>query len=216
MRVLIVDDHELFRSGLRFQISALDPAIDVVEVDTFTHAIGTLADLAFDLVFLDVMIPDRLDWRETLGMIRALSTPPRVVVLSGNDGALLVQDAIDLGAVAFIPKGLKGDILESALRLVLMGGFSIIPGGSSRAFRSPGVNGGPPPESGNGGDDFFLTPRQQEVLEFINAGLPNRRIATEMDLSEATIKMHIGRLFKALGAQSRTDALAVARKRGLL
>lgn len=220
MRVLIVDDHELFRNGLRFQIAAIDPTIEVVEADTFSDAVRKAGSSpSFDKVFLDVMIPDRLDWREALEAIRARDAPPEAIVMSGSEDPRLVRTAIDLGAAAFIPKSLKGDVLESALRLVLVGGFSIVPIGLGSAFRTSGPDGasaqGSAPVGGEEGN-VPLTPRQQEVLEHINAGLSNRRIADAMDLSEATIKMHIGRLFKVLGAQSRTDALAVARRRGIL
>ncbi|WP_041797481.1 response regulator [Pararhodospirillum photometricum] len=213
MRIMIVDDHELFRNGLRFQLAHIDPSMDILEADTFHDAIR-LADTEprLDKVFLDVMIPD-MDWREALLALRDRAEPPDVVVVSGAGDARTIRAAIDHGACGFIPKSLKGDILESALRLVLVGGFSITPQGVGPAM--PGGSLGSSAPVG-GGEDVPLTPRQREVLNHIHAGLSNRQIAQAMTLSEATIKMHIGRLFKVLGAQSRTDALAVARRKGVL
>lgn len=225
MRILIVDDHELFRNGLRFQINAIDPVIEIVESGSFSGALRLVeAGHQFDKVFLDVMIPDAVDWREALTSVRDQECPPDAIIMSGGDDPRIVRAALDLGAIAFIPKSLSGEILESALRLVLVGGFSLAPQALRQAFVGGGHGGagydGPcSPASAELEDDpgdLPLTPRQREVLQHINSGMSNRRIAEVMDLSEATIKMHIGRLFKVLGAQSRTDALALARKRGIL
>lgn len=220
MRIMIVDDHELFRNGLRFQIAAIDAASEIVEADTFSGALGFVeSGTHFDKVFLDVAIPDELTWRDALLRFREESEVTDVVIMSGGDDTSLMRSAIDLGAVAYIPKSLKGDVLESALRLVLSGDFSILPKVARAAATRPsftplsGLERGPASSSGS---DLSLTTRQREVLEHINAGLSNRRIADLMGLSEATIKMHVGRLFKVLGAESRTDALAVARRSGLL
>ncbi|WP_147163127.1 LuxR C-terminal-related transcriptional regulator [Pararhodospirillum oryzae] len=217
MRIMIVDDHELFRNGLRYQLAHIDPSMEIVEADTFHDAIHLAGSAPrLDKVFLDVMIPD-MDWREALLALRDRPEPPDVVVVSGVGDARIIRAAIDHGACGFIPKSLKGDILESALRLVLVGGFSIAPQGVT-----PAVGGLTLAAGGLGGgavgvaEDVPLTPRQREVLNHIHAGLSNRQIAQAMTLSEATIKMHIGRLFKVLGAQSRTDALAVARRKGVL
>ncbi|ABC23032.1 response regulator [Rhodospirillum rubrum] len=212
MRVMIVDDHELFRNGLRFQLAAIDSTLDVVEADTFEDCIRLATeDGPVSKVFLDLMMPD-MDWREALSALRRLPDPPDVVVLSGADDVAMIRSAIDHGACGYIPKSLKGDVLESALRLILAGGFYITP----EVYRGPRVYDGAVRIMGVGGDDVPLTPRQKEVLAHIDAGLSNRQIAQAMTLSEATVKMHIGRLFKALGAQSRTDALAVARRKGML
>ncbi|MBE1237702.1 response regulator transcription factor [Phaeovibrio sulfidiphilus] len=225
MRLLIVDDHELFRNGLRFQISAIDPTIEIVEASTFSRALRMVeGGSEFDVVFLDIMIPDSVDWKEALVTLRSQDNPPDAVVMSGREEPRIISSAIELGAVAFIPKSLEGDVLESALRLVLVGGFTIAPRSLQRSLAAATQEGARVArrfeyEDGDGDveeDPFSLTPRQREVLEHINSGLSNRRIAEEMNLSEATIKMHIGRLFKVLGAQSRTDALALARRKRIL
>jgi DNA-binding NarL/FixJ family response regulator len=211
MRIMIVDDHELFRNGLRFQLAAIDPELDVLDVDSFEEAIRLASEEGpLDKVFLDLMMPD-MDWRDALAALRRLPEPPDVIVLSGADDVAIIRSAIDNGACGYIPKSLKGDVLESALRLILAGGFYITP----EVFRGPRGGEAVSRPSSNG-EDIPLTPRQREVLAHIDAGLSNRQIAQAMTLSEATVKMHIGRLFKALGAQSRTDALAVARRRGML
>ncbi|WP_413206301.1 response regulator [Rhodospirillum sp. A1_3_36] len=211
MRIMIVDDHELFRNGLRFQLAAIDPELDVLDVDSFEEAIRLASEEGpLDKVFLDLMMPD-MDWRDALSALRRLPEPPDVIVLSGADDVAIIRSAIDNGACGYIPKSLKGDVLESALRLILAGGFYITP----EVFRGP-RGGETVSRPTSNGEDIPLTPRQREVLAHIDAGLSNRQIAQAMTLSEATVKMHIGRLFKALGAQSRTDALAVARRRGML
>ncbi|MCF8482271.1 MAG: response regulator transcription factor [Rhodospirillum sp.] len=211
MRIMIVDDHELFRNGLRFQLAAIDPDLDVLDVDSFEEAIRLASEEGpLDKVFLDLMMPD-MDWRDALSALRRLPDPPDVIVLSGADDVAIIRSAIDNGACGYIPKSLKGDVLESALRLILAGGFYITP----EVFRGPRGTETVSRVPSNG-EDVPLTPRQREVLAHIDSGLSNRQIAQAMTLSEATVKMHIGRLFKALGAQSRTDALAVARRKGML
>ncbi len=213
MRLMIVDDHELFRNGLKFQLGSIDSDLTVLEADTFEDAVRIASENGpVDKVFLDLMMP-AMDWRDAIASLKAVAAPPDIIVLSGTDDVEQIREAIDHGASGFIPKNLKGDVLESALRLILAGGFYITP----EVYRAPRSNAAPmrarrPVE----GTEVPLTPRQREVLSHIDSGLSNRQIAQTMTLSEATVKMHIGRLFKALGAQSRTDALAVARRKGML
>ncbi|MGB0694614.1 MAG: response regulator [Rhodospirillaceae bacterium] len=214
MRILIVDDHELFRNGLRFQLSTIDPEAEILEAETFEEAIQLANENGpVDKILLDLLMPG-MGWREAMSSLRDRDPVPVVVVVSGADDADLVRSAMEAGASGYIPKSMKGDVLESALRLILAGGFYLTPD----VYRfQPNTGASPRPAAASGrATDLPLTPRQREVLAHINAGLSNRQIAQTMNLSEATVKMHIGRLFKVLNAQSRTDALAVARRSGLL
>jgi DNA-binding NarL/FixJ family response regulator len=127
-----------------------------------------------------------------------------VVVLSASLAPEDMQQALDGGATGFIPKTATGPVMLSALRLVLSGGVYVPPEMLA-----------PPPRPDASGE-HPLTPRQIEVLRLLERGDPNKVIARELALSEATVKAHIGAIMRALGVRNRTQAVRAARELGLL
>lgn len=126
VRILIADDHTLFRDGLRLVLAELGPDVEVVEASTYDDTLAMVADEPIDLVLLDLVMPG-LPWTDGLrALIRAAPSVP-VVVLSASDDRRLILEAVRLGARGFIPKTLSGRLMLSALRLVLSGGVYLPP-----------------------------------------------------------------------------------------
>jgi DNA-binding NarL/FixJ family response regulator len=204
MKILIADDHALFREGLRHVLGQLEGVTEVLEAGTCGEALElAAADPALGLVLLDIRMPDMsgLDGLATLVERHPLLP---VVVLSASLAPEDMQQALDGGATGFIPKTATGPVMLSALRLVLSGGVYVPPEMLAPPPR-PEASGEPP-----------LTPRQIEVLRLLERGDPNKVIARELALSEATVKAHIGAIMRALGVRNRTQAVRAARELGLL
>lgn len=226
MRILIADDHELFRDGLRLVLCELDSALEIVEASTFDQAIRRTEDGAvFDLVLLDLVMPG-MTWHEGLTALKRRVGETPLVVLTAAEDRRLVADAVRLGASGFIPKTSSSKVMIGALKLVLSGGVYLppalledtavaqlkqaLPLGSdpAAAGMDPHAPGGATP--GTGG----LTPRQREVLALLGQGKSNKEIARALDLSEGTIKLHVTAILKALRVHNRTGAVVAAARLG--
>lgn len=215
MRVLLIDDHPLILSALQLVIEGLSDNVTVLGVDSAAAARDALkADDAFDLVMLDLQLADA-DGFEVLEEFRAGYPALPVVVISASDRASDVIRAIDLGAMGFVPKRISTDMLSSALKLVMSGGIYVPPMAMSGAEapvkveqapvrQEPAVAAFQPPASLDG---LGLTPRQTDVLALLLQGLPNKLIARELGVSVDTVKDHVAAVLKALGVNSRTQAV---------
>ena len=190
MKVLIADDHALFRDGLGMRLEQIDPNVVILQASSFGQALKILdQEKKIDLVVLDLDMPD-MPWEEGLGEMRKKAECARFVVVSASEDD---------------PK-----ILNSALQLVLDGGTYIPPaliesGGAAQA-------------NGNGAKPKgkTLTNRQAQVLDLVAQGLSNKQIAYEMGVSEATVKLHINALLRSIGVTNRTQAVVTAQKMGLI
>lgn len=231
MKVLLVDDHPLILSALQAVIQSLSDDVTVVGAGSARAAKQTLQrDPDFDLMLLDLQLGDA-DGFDLLSEMREAYPSLPVVVVSASDRASDVIRAIDFGAMGFVPKRASNDTLREALRLVMSGGIYVPP-----MSLGPEV---PPPqarERGVGEETLpavmhvigqsasaggyqtaatlvglGLTPRQTDVLALMLQGKPNKMIAREMSLSVETVKDHVAAVLRALGVNSRTQAvLAVA------
>ncbi len=235
MRLLIADDHELFRDGLRLVLSELDPDLEVLEASTFDEALARVEDPpGVDLVLLDLVMPG-MTWNEGLAALKQrLGTVP-VVVLTAAEDRRLVTDAVRLGASGFIPKTSSGKIMIGALRLVLSGGVYLPPAlledgevatlrqalpigtdddALAAANATAGATAGATAARSTAGSTA-LTPRQSEVLALMGLGNSNKEIARALDLSEGTVKLHVTAILKALKVHNRTGAVVAAARLGL-
>ncbi|MDM4764551.1 response regulator transcription factor [Pelomonas sp. SE-A7] len=214
MRVLLIDDHPLILSALQLVIEGLSDNVSVVGLDNASAARETLrADNAFDLVMLDLQLGDA-DGFDVLEEFRASYPALPVVVISASDRASDVIRAIDLGAMGFVPKRISTDMLSSALKLVMSGGIYVPPMAIGTNESLPAkpeaqpvrqdVQAFQPPASLDG---LGLTPRQTDVLALLLQGLPNKLIARELGVSVDTVKDHVAAVLKALGVNSRTQAV---------
>jgi len=202
VRILIVDDHALFREGLRFLLRDLDPQLEIREAANCGEALA-MAGERFSLVLLDLHMPG-VKGIEALQAVREAFEASRIVVLSGEEDPRLVRQAIDAQAAGFIPKSSTPQVLLSALRLVLADGVYL----PTVALRDldEGLRG---QLSGN------LSGRQVDVLRKAVEGKANKVIARELGISEGTVKAHLAAAFRALGVKNRTEAVYAAARSGL-
>lgn len=219
MRALLVDDHHLFRQGLKFLLADLEQGITFLEADSSAQALAMAGGEPVDLVLLDLKMPGA-DGMAALDAIRAAFESSVLVVLSSEDDPRVIRQAIDTGAAGFVPKSSTPQVLVAALRLVLAGGV-YLPLDVLRAA-SGGRGAGELDELDERAEAALpparidgLSERQREVLLKAVQGKANKVIARELNLSEGTIKAHLSAAFRTLGVQNRTEAVFAAAKVGL-
>lgn len=209
MRILIVDDHDLFRKGLRLLLSGFDAELVVMEAADCAEATA-MAGEPFDLVLLDLHMPGK-SGLDALHSLRPSFESSPIVVLSGEDDPRQVRRAIDAGAAGFIPKSSTPDVLRSALRLVLADEVYLpavaLKGIDDDAGETATVTPGRLAET--------LSERQVDVLRKAVQGKANKVIARELGISEGTVKAHLSAAFRALGVHNRTEAVYAAARCGL-
>lgn len=204
MKILLADDHALFREGIRLVLAQLAPDVEIIEAGSRAAILEQAAahdDLGLLLLDLDLGGEDGFGALELLS--RRYPMLP-VVVLSASDRRADMQRALAGGAMGFIPKSATVPVMLGALRLVMAGGVYVPP-----ALVAGDAAAGPAP---NG---IKLTPRQRDVLELLIAGKSNKAIAAELGLTVATVKAHVTAAFKALNVASRTQAMLAADRLGI-
>lgn len=208
LNILLIDDHELFRAGIKLLLGDLADTIVFSEAANSDQALALAASQHFDVVLLDFHLPG-IGGLKALQLLREQLENAVIVVLSGEEDPALIRQIIDTGAGGFIPKASTHAVMMAALRLVLAGGTYLPPHALTEARREPT----PAPGSGIGLDG--LTQRQTETLKLAIQGKANKVIAREMDVSEATVKAHLSASFRALGVRNRTEAVFAAARIGL-
>jgi len=216
MKVLIIDDHEMLREGLRRVVEQLGaPGESVMVLQAGSYARGV--DIAsqnrdLDLVLLDFNLPNVEGFAALVDLQERFPDLP-VVIVSGQDDPQLMRETLERGALGFIPKTSNGPVILNALRLVLSGG-TYVPR-EAMAARKPA----PPPPPARAPDEALsrlgITPRQADVLSLMLAGKPNKVICRELNLAEGTVKTHIAAILKALNASNRVEAVIAASRLGL-
>ena len=212
MRVLIIDDHPLYRAGVRALLSGLDPELTAADVSNVAEALR-LADMgdSFNLVLLDMNLPgtNRL---EALQQIKAKFESAAVVVVSGDEDSSLILATIDAGAAGFIPKSTDPAVTIQALRLVLAHG-TYLPADALRHV----VDSTPMPLSSDDEPALpELSERQRAVLLQLLQGKANKVIARELGIAEGTVKAHLWSVYQLLGVTSRSQAMCRVHELGLL
>lgn len=216
MRILIVDDHQLFRSGLVLLLSKIYEDVTVSEaVDPETALARIAAEPAFDLVLLDVAMPGM---EELEGLQRIIDRMPSVpvVMLSAVEDSDQVFRAIGMGARGYILKASSEKVLQHAISLAMSGetyipsGVFVADGGRLRPTGDALIHAAPVT-----GPLAVLTDRQRDVLACMMDGSPNKEIARELGLLESTVKAHVKAILKKLGAANRTQASMIATECGL-
>lgn len=208
MRILIGDDHLLFREGLRRLLEQLSANATFSDASTFDEMVVAVegGDI-FDLILIDLQMPG---WPGFSGIERICATVPDtpLVVVSASESQSDVRAALDAGASGYIPKSSSVKIMLSALNLVLAGGIYLPPSviGADTAAAATGESEAPKQSGGA----HLLTQRQWEVLNCLREGKSNKQIAYELGLSEGTVKIHVTAIFKTLGVKNRTQAVIVA------
>ncbi|MGI8427795.1 MAG: response regulator [Solirubrobacteraceae bacterium] len=209
IRVLIVDDHAVVREGLRAFLE-LQAGLEVVgEAGDGEHAVQQALRLEPDVILMDLMMP-KLDGIHAMRELRDVAPRSRVIVLTSflDDDRLL--PAIQAGAAGYLLKNVEPSELARAIHAAHDGEAILDP--SVAAALVQAVARGPSVE----GAGERLTRREREVLERITRGQSNKRIALELEISERTVKAHVGHLLEKLGVSDRTQAAMLAVKNGLV
>ena len=204
-RLLIADDHPLFRGALRESVLGLMHGAEIVEAGTFDEVSAYLENGGdVDLIFLDLTMPGMRGF-SGLMYLRAQYPSVPVVVVSANDEPAAIHRCMEFGASGFIPKTLGVEAMRNAVSRILGGGVWTPPDVDLRV----------------GGDSetvelmtrmATLTPQQVRVLMMLSEGLLNKQIAYQLGVSEATIKAHVSAILQKLGVESRTQAVIAAAK----
>jgi DNA-binding NarL/FixJ family response regulator len=216
MKVLIGDDHRLFRDGIRLQLQEFGEAVSVVDAANFSEVFAGLRDADdMDLALIDLGMPG-MDWREALGVLARDYPSLPVVVVSATDDRGVIMAALELGVAGYIPKTSSGEVMINALRLVLAGGVYLpqeilAHAGGFGAARERSENAEFPGNASSG-----LTPRQLEVLRLIADGKSNKEIGSLLGLSDSTVKTHISSILRTLKSSNRTQAILTASRMGIL
>ncbi len=201
MKVLLADDHALFREGLCHVLSALNTDIVFKHAASISAALTIVkADDSIDLALLDIKMPDT-SGLQGIELLRSVRPALPIVMVSASEDINDVRAALSLGANGFIGKNASASTMVGALRLVLAGEIYV-----------------PPSVLANAYDDQkpSLTVRQHGVLKLMDEGLTNKGIAEQLAISEATVKMHITAIFRALNVSNRTQAVKKAQALRLL
>lgn len=209
MNILIADDHGLFRSGMRLAVQQFAEGgaeVHVVEAADWQAAILLLQqhpDLALALV--DLNMPGMNVHHGLKNLLAAAETVP-VVVVSSSDNLLDMKHALDAGAMGYVSKHEPIQLLIGALRLVLAGGVYVPPVLLQLSEKKNHKDSEALP--------FGLTPRQYDVLQALVTGKSNQQIADLLHLSEATIKAHLGAIYKTLRVSTRREAIQTVKAAG--
>src|ERR1700722_15661346 len=212
MKILIVDDHPIYRKGLIALLDQMEPDTALLQANDAAQALALISgndDL--DVVILDLVIPG-MDGLRAIAEFGKIRPELPVIILSSSENPADVRAALANGALGYVPKSAAEHTLLSAIRVVLNGDIYVPPFVLLQI--GPGHSAGLTVESGS--DRPVLTERQIEVLRRISAGQLNKIIAVELGLSEKTVKSHITAIFKALNVMNRSQAAAVARKAGFI
>jgi len=204
-RLVIADDHPLFRGALREAVAGLLERVDIAEAGTFDEVAALLErEGDVDLILLDLTMPGVRGF-SGLMYLRAQYPSVPVIVVSANDDPSAIRRCMEFGASGFIPKTLGVEAMRGAVRGVLDGGLWT-----------------PPDVDLTAGSDAetselmarmaTLTPQQVRVLMMLSEGLLNKQIAYQLGVSEATVKAHVSAILQKLGVESRTQAVIAAAK----
>lgn len=216
MKILVIDDHPLFLDGLLQVLQQLGPDVTTAQVGSAESALEYIeSNPAVDLILLDINMPgmDGLDLLATL-VERELWIP--AIVISAHDNPRVILQALDAGALGFIPKHFNTAELLAALNVVLRGEVFLPEPIKARIEQLRRANIKAESSTEKVARDLGLSSRQVRVLEFLVKGYSNRKIAVMLNLSEHTVKSHLKVLFSALKAENRTDCVQKAEELGLI
>jgi two-component system NarL family response regulator len=200
-RVLLVDDHALLRTGVANIINQEADLRVVAEASNGVEAIAAYVEHRPDVVLLDLRMPE-MEGVEVVRQIRERDPQARVIILTTYDTDDEISRALKAGAKAYVLKDISADDLVSCIRTVLAGRTYLAPAAAAKL--AEGVT------------RVQLTPRELATLTLLADGKANKEIASALAISERTVKTHLAHLFAKLGATSRTEAIKVATRRGLV
>lgn len=198
VRILLIDDHTLFREGIKLLLSRMEGNMEVKEADSVEDALALPPALRdFDVVLLDINLPGR-HGLDSLLLLREEFPSAAVVILSGFESREAMLEAKAKGARGYLVKTVSADAMLAALRQVMAGEACFpVPSGEADAVSR-------------------ISPRQQEILPLLAQGLSNKEIGRALGMSDNTVRTHLSVIFRALNVHNRTEAARVARRMGIL
>jgi DNA-binding NarL/FixJ family response regulator len=199
MHILLVDDHQLFSSGLCILLRELSPGARITTANSLAQALR--APGPFDLVLLDLNLPDTCGLDGLQRVKQQLEDTP-VVIVSADENPTRIRQCIQQGAMAYVSKTASSAELFEALQRVLAGETYLPPGSMLEPHRPTGPQ-------------VHLSPRQQEVLAKVVQGKANKVIARELGISDTTVSSHVAAVMAALDVHTRTEAVYRAASIGL-
>jgi NarL family two-component system response regulator LiaR len=206
IRILLVDDHAMVRSGLKNFIFAYEWMAPVGESANGAEAVAFCASNPVDVVLMDMVMPE-MDGTEATRRIMALGKPIKVIVLTSFFEQDMVEQALKAGATSYLLKNVSADELAQAIQAAYAGRSTLAPEATQALINAtrdkPGL-----------GSD--LIKRELQVLELVVKGFSNADIADQLSISMATIKFHLSNIFSKLGAKSRVEVVTIAMKHHLV
>ncbi len=206
IRVLIVDDHALVHSGLRYFLLAFEDLDLVGDATSGEEALELCARLQPDVVLMDLMMPG-MDGATAIQTIRRKWPEIRVIALTNFQDAELVRGALEAGATGYLLKNVTADELAAAIRAAHTGRPTLAPEATQALIQTVQRETGP---------GFDLTPRELEVLELMVHGLSNADIAERLVIGLSTVKFHVSNILSKFDVSSRAEAVAVALEHDLV
>jgi DNA-binding NarL/FixJ family response regulator len=207
MKIIVADDHTLFREGVRHILTDLGGDVIVLQAGDYAQAETLLVTHPdADLAIIDLKMPGMEVAGSLKRLTQAACTVP-IVILSASEDPADMQRVLQAGVMGFIPKSESPAVILNALRLVLSGSIYIPPA----MLRTGGTTLNP----GRADAGNTLTPRQRDVLHHMAQGISNKEIGRQLEMSEATVKAHVTAILKCLNVSNRTQAVSVAERLGL-
>lgn len=208
MKILIADDHALFRDGLALRLEEIAPEAVILQASSYSQVFKILnTEPAVDVLVLDVEMQD-MPWLESLKKIHALAPKTKIIVVSASEDSRTIRTILATGVKGYIPKRSEVKVFNNALKLIIEGGSYVPP----NLLENTPLNA----LSGRNIGIKTLTTRQSQVLDLIAQGKSNKQIAYDMGVSESTVKLHINALLRSLHVSNRTQAVITAQKIGLI
>lgn len=205
MNILVIDDHALFRTGLRQLLTSLSDEVSIIEAGSCQEAFG-LVDDRLDLILLDLSLPD-MDGFEAMDKLAELAPTTPLAIISASEDSWDIKRAMEEGAMGYISKTEDEKVILSAIHLILSGGIYVPPSYLNISQ--------PTPHKKQHSLADRLTPRQRDVLKLLSKGKSNKEIARSLDLSETTVKTHVSALLKTCEAHNRSELIVIAQRLGI-
>jgi DNA-binding NarL/FixJ family response regulator len=208
IRVLVADDHELFRRGLTMVLEAEGDIVVVDQAGDGQAAVTKVGELAPDVVLMDVRMP-RMDGLEATRQIRAAFPMTRIIVLTVSDEEDDLFDAVKAGANGYLLKEVSIEEVADSVRAVMSGHSLLSPSMAAKLITEFG-SAGPVSDALGAVAGSGLTEQELEVLKRVARGLPNETVAAELSVTESTVRNHVANILAKLQLRSRVEAAIVA------
>jgi two-component system nitrate/nitrite response regulator NarL len=225
MRVLLIDDHALLRAGVSLLLKQVRPDMEVVEAGTLAEGLEEARRQALNMVFLDLDLPDGHGFT-ALQQLKIDRPSLPVVIMSAQEDPAIIDKAIELHAMGFVPKSQNPDVLFAALQAALAGGVFL-----PASIVDRGDHSSPPstawahsrPDTGNSGlvnqattaFELGLTPREFDTLKWVVLGYPSKTIAQKMGVEDITIRKYVSSLLAHFNVRRRTELIVYVAKSGI-